>query len=130
MNKLNLMVTRAAHGVDPFEKFAMNSLDKPVATRITECFLAGSTAVLVSSIPDSLPPEWCAGHEKRAARGAELGEAWPTHFDADGLRAELMALGLSEGEDLGPPQIAAHYFPNRAITLPDKGGHILRATTV
>jgi hypothetical protein len=130
MNKLNLMVTRAAHGVDPFEKFAASCLNKPAATRSVECFLAGSTAVLVSSIPDSLPPEWRAGHEKRAARGTELGEAWLAHFDADGLRAKLMALGYSEVEDLGPSQIAARYFPNRAITLPDKGGHVLRATTI
>jgi methyltransferase (TIGR00027 family) len=83
-----------------------------------------------SDPPDSLPPEWRAGHQKREAHVAELGEAWLTHFEADDLRAKLMALGFSEVEDLGPPQIAARYFPNRAITLPDKGGHILRATTV
>ncbi len=83
-----------------------------------------------SNPPDSLPPEWRAGHKKRAAHVAELGEAWLTHFEADDLRAKLMALGFSEVEDLGPPQIAARYFPNRAITLPDKGGHVLRATTV
>ncbi|HXW13685.1 MAG TPA: hypothetical protein VEN79_04170 [Terriglobia bacterium] len=77
-----------------------------------------------------MPPAWRAGHEKRAARVAELGEAWLTHFEADDLRAKLMALGFCEVEDLGPPQIAARYFPHRAIILPDKGGHILRATTI
>jgi hypothetical protein len=58
-----------------------------------------------------------------------LGEAWLSYFEADVLRAKLMALGFSEVEDLGPPQIAARYFPNRVATLPDRGGHILRATT-
>lgn len=83
-----------------------------------------------SDPPASLPAEWRAQHEKRAAHVAELGEAWRSYFDADELRAKLMALGFSEIEDLGPPQIAARYFPNRAATLPDKGGHILRATTI
>ena len=83
-----------------------------------------------SDPPDSLPPEGRAGHEKRAAHVAELGETWLTYFEADDLRAKLMALGFSEIEDLCPPQIAARFFPNRRIILPDKGGHILRATTV
>ena len=46
------------------------------------------------------------------------------------LRAKLLALGFTEVEDLGPREIAARYFPNRAVTLPDKGGHILRAATI
>jgi hypothetical protein len=53
-----------------------------------------------------------------------------SYFEADELHAKLMALGFSEIEDLGPPRIAARYFPHRAMTLPDKGGHILRATTI
>jgi methyltransferase (TIGR00027 family) len=82
-----------------------------------------------SDPPASLPPEARHHHERRATRVAELGEAFLNYFDADELRAKLMALGFSEVEDLGPPQIAARYFPNRVSTLPDKGGHILRATT-
>jgi O-methyltransferase involved in polyketide biosynthesis len=71
-----------------------------------------------------------SSHETRAAQVAELGEAWLTFFDADELRAKLMAIGFTDVEDLGPPQIAARYFPNRAIHLPDKGGHVLRAATI
>ena len=41
-----------------------------------------------------------------------------------------MALGFREVEDLGPPQIAARYFPGRAASMPGKGGHVLRASTV
>jgi methyltransferase (TIGR00027 family) len=83
-----------------------------------------------SDPPASLSEEMRLSHEKRAAHVAELGEAWVNYFAADELRAKLMALGFSEVEDLGPPQIAARYFPNRVSTLPDKGGHILRATTI
>ena len=83
-----------------------------------------------SDPPGSLPLEWRTGHEKRAAHVAELGEAWLSYFEADELRAKLLKLGFSEVEDLGPPQIAARFFPNRGISLPDKGGHILRATTI
>jgi methyltransferase (TIGR00027 family) len=79
--------------------------------------------------PASLPAEGRARHERSAARVAKVGEAWLSYFEADELRGKLMALGFSEVEDLCPPQIAARYFPNRALSLPDKGGHILRGTT-
>jgi methyltransferase (TIGR00027 family) len=102
-----------------------------------------STLTLIASLPNgahvvfdysdppaSLPAEWRTGHEKSAARVAKVGEAWLSYFEADTLRTKLMALGFTEVEDLGPPQIAARYFPKRATSLPDKGGHILRATTI
>jgi len=82
-----------------------------------------------SDPPASLSAEKRTSHERRAKHVAELGEAWLNYFEAHELRAKLLALGFSEIEDLGPPQIAARYFPNRVSTLPDKGGHILRATT-
>src|SRR5208282_2875236 len=83
-----------------------------------------------SDPPASLPAEGRASHERSAARVAKVGEAWLSYFAADELRAKLMDLGFAEVEDLGPPQIAARYFPNRVHSLPDKGGHILRATTI
>lgn len=83
-----------------------------------------------SDPPDSLSEQMRISHDRRAAHLASLGEAWVNYFDPDELRAGLMALGFSEVEDLGPSQIAARYFPGRASTLPDKGGHILHATTI
>jgi len=83
-----------------------------------------------SDPPARLPVEDRINHERRAIRVAELGEAWRSYFEADELRGKLIALGFSEVEDLGPPQIAARYFPNRVSRLPDKGGHIVRATTI
>jgi len=101
----------------------------------TLCFIAslpqGAHVVFdYSDPPASLSEEMRVWHEKRAARVGELGEAWVSYFEANALRAKLVALGFSEVEDLGPPQIAARYFPSRASTVPNKGGHILRATTM
>jgi methyltransferase (TIGR00027 family) len=81
-----------------------------------------------SNPPESLTAEARANHAIRAARVAELGEAWLTHFETEDLRAKLIGLGFNEIEDLGPPQIAAGYFPNSSKSFPKKGGHILRAT--
>ena len=83
-----------------------------------------------SNPPGSLSGGARVSHEMRATHVAQFGEPWLNYFEADELRANLMALGFCEVEDLGPSQIAVRYFPNRLNTLPDKGGHILRATTI
>jgi len=81
-----------------------------------------------SNPPESLTAEARANYNIRAARVAELGEAWLTHFETEDLRAKLSELGFDEIEDLGPPKIAARYFPGSTKAFPEKGGHILRAT--
>jgi len=80
--------------------------------------------------PDSLSPEMRVFHDRGAARVAELGEAWRTWFEPDQLRARLMGLGFTEVVDLGPPQFAARYFPHRAASVSDRGGHIVHAAKV
>ena len=87
-----------------------------------------------SDPPESLTPEMRAFHDQRAARVAELGEpwlykTWMNYFESYKLRDKLMNFGFSIVDDLGPPQIAARYFPNRAASAPEKGGHIRRAST-
>jgi methyltransferase (TIGR00027 family) len=77
--------------------------------------------------PASLSLEMRTRHESRARRVADLGEAWVTYFEPECLHTKLAALGFSEIEDLGPAQIASRYFPGRAGSLPDKGGHVIRA---
>jgi methyltransferase (TIGR00027 family) len=104
------------------------------ATWSTLRFIAGlpaGTHVIFdySDPPESLTPEARAVHDERAERVAALGEAWKNYFEAATLHPRLADLGFKEIEDLGPPEIAARYFPNRAASLPDKGGHLLRATT-
>jgi methyltransferase (TIGR00027 family) len=82
-----------------------------------------------SDPPALLPAERQASRERHARRLACLGEPWVTYFEPETLHAKLAALGFAEIEDLGPAQIASRYFPGRARSLPDKGGHVIRATT-
>jgi methyltransferase (TIGR00027 family) len=83
-----------------------------------------------SDPPASFGPRLRAYHDARAARVAELGESWISFFEPAELRTKLHGLGFVEVEDLGPPQIAARFFPDRAAKVPEAGGHILRASTV
>ena len=78
--------------------------------------------------PSHLPAELRASHDRRAAHVAELGEPWINYMEPAELHAKLRAIGFAEVEDLGPPQIAMRYSPNRAAPTPDRGGHILRAS--
>jgi len=80
-----------------------------------------------SDPPGTLGAEARAYHDRHAMRVESLGEAWVTYFEADAVRARLVALGFTEVEDLGPAQIAARYFPNRGREPRERGGHILRA---
>ncbi len=82
-----------------------------------------------SDPPDSLAPEMREIHEQRAARVAELGEPWINYLDSTQLHRSLKDLGFRDIEDLGPRQIAECWFPHRADSMPEKGGHILRAST-
>jgi methyltransferase (TIGR00027 family) len=80
--------------------------------------------------PDTFSPEMRAAHDRRAARVAEYGEPFRSYFDSDQLRARLEKLGFKSIDDLGPRQIAARYFPERAGSAPATGGHLLHAATV
>ena len=71
-----------------------------------------------------------AAHERLAARVASVGEAFRSHFETDVLHARLIALGFREVEDLGPAAIRERYFANRGSPMSDRGGHVVRATTV
>ncbi len=83
-----------------------------------------------SDPPASFGPELRAYHDAREARVAELGESWISFFEPAQLHAKLNGLGFVEVEDLGPPQIAARFSPDRAANIPEAGGHILRASTM
>ena len=95
--------------------------------------LAGGAHVVFdySNPPASGPnqDEHAAVGRALAARVASLGEAFRSHFETDALHAKLTALGFREIEDLGPALIRERYFI-RDRSLPDRGGHIVRATTV
>jgi methyltransferase (TIGR00027 family) len=104
------------------------------AIRSTLRFIAslpnGSHVVFdYSDPPHTLTPEQRAYHDRRAARVESIGESWVTYFEADHLRQELLAIGFTEVVDLGPQKIAARYIPELIGKRPDRGGHILRAST-
>jgi methyltransferase (TIGR00027 family) len=65
-----------------------------------------------------------------AARVAAAGEELKSAFETDALHARLRALGFDEIEDLGPAQIAARFFPQHAVPAAERGGHIIRASTL
>ncbi|HXY26075.1 MAG TPA: SAM-dependent methyltransferase [Candidatus Acidoferrum sp.] len=82
-----------------------------------------------SDPPEALSPEMRNIHDKYAERVGSVGEAWVSHFEPVKLHAELATMGFCEIEDLGPPQIAARYFPGRISAPRDRGGHIIYAAT-
>lgn len=77
--------------------------------------------------PTSLDSDLRASHDERAARVAAIGEPWVSYFEEETLHTELMRIGFTEIEDLGPREIAERYFPDRAAPAREKGGHIIRA---
>ncbi|HKN75974.1 MAG TPA: SAM-dependent methyltransferase [Candidatus Acidoferrum sp.] len=82
-----------------------------------------------SDPPHTLSAEARAYHDRRAARVESIGESWVSYFEAEKLKEKLLSLGFTEIEDLGPAHIAARYIPNLPTPRPERGGHILRATT-
>jgi methyltransferase (TIGR00027 family) len=80
--------------------------------------------------PDSLSLEDRLEHDLRAERVESLGEKWISYFEPGLLHAKLFALGFSEIEDLGPPEILSRYFPKSAIARRARGGHVLRAAKI
>jgi len=83
-----------------------------------------------SDPPDTLSPEARKVHDQGAERVESMGEPWVCHFEAHGLHTRLKELGFSEIEDLAPPQISERYFPVRLTRPPERGGHIVRASTI
>ena len=84
-----------------------------------------------SNPPDSIVGvERRAFHEALATRVAAAGETFKSYFGSEALVVRLADLGFRDIEDLGPPEIAARYFPNHAGGPSGGGGaHIIRAAT-
>jgi methyltransferase (TIGR00027 family) len=88
----------------------------------------GATIVFdYSNPPESLDGAVRIAVKAFAARVAELGEPFRSHFHTGELVEKLEALGF-EVEDLGAEQIREHFFPQ--FDVRPEGAHIMRATTV
>jgi methyltransferase (TIGR00027 family) len=70
-----------------------------------------------------------AARRRLARRVASLGEELRSEFESRELHSRLGALGFRSLEDLGPPAIAERYFPEAVARMPERGGHIIRAST-
>lgn len=82
----------------------------------------GSEIVFDFSLPDdALAETERVSRAQRAARVAELGEPWISHFDPAALAGELKALGFSEAEHFGVNEANQRYFSNRADHLRWRG---------
>jgi methyltransferase (TIGR00027 family) len=91
----------------------------------------GAHVVFDYSNPSQALPEVERGaHDQLAAQVADLGESFRTHFETEVLHARLREVGFREIEDLGPMGIVARFLPGRTRAGPDRGGHIVRASTV
>ncbi|GIM95590.1 class I SAM-dependent methyltransferase [Paractinoplanes toevensis] len=77
--------------------------------------------------PERMSPERRAQLEARAERVARIGEPWLTYFEPAEIAGELTGLGFTEIEDLGPAQLAAHFFGRSDVPADTPGGHLLRA---
>ena len=75
-----------------------------------------------SNPPDSLGGEMRALDDTLSARVAQIGEAWVSYFESDTLHGKLLEFGFREIEDLGPAEIRARYFPQRAGAARRKAG--------
>jgi methyltransferase (TIGR00027 family) len=80
-----------------------------------------------SNPPDRLTPETRAAHEQRAAHVAALGESFCCYFETPALHDGLKAIGFDIIQDRGPREIIVRYFPERAVSAAEHGGHILSA---
>jgi hypothetical protein len=69
-------------------------------------------------------------HEIVAARAAAAGEPLRTSFVTPALHEKLRALGFHAIEDLGPDEIGARFFPERAAPSRENGGHFVLAGTL
>ena len=71
-----------------------------------------------------------AAHNRRASRLAKIGEPFVTHFETKKLHNKLTAMGYVYIKDLGPPQIAKHFYPDSKSSVSKNGGHVLHASTI
>ena len=83
---------------------------------------AGSTIVFDYALsPSLLSPKAREAFEKLAHHVARAGEPFQTFFDPSGLSSDLMSMGFSQIEDVGPDEINARYFQGRTDDLRVRG---------
>jgi len=83
---------------------------------------AGSAIVFDYAVsPSLLSPKAREAFEKLALRVARAGEPFQTFFDPSVLSSDLMSMGFSQIQDMGPDEINARYFQGRTDDLRVRG---------
>jgi methyltransferase (TIGR00027 family) len=83
-----------------------------------------------SDPPQTLSAEDREAHDRRAARVAGIGEAWVNYLESTTFPDELKQAGFVEVEDLKPSELVQRFFPNHTGPRRERGGHVLRASTL
>src|SRR5512139_1234053 len=79
--------------------------------------------------PTLLSPQQQSVLDAIVNRAAMAGAPWITFFEPSSLKADLLALGFTQVEGMGPEQINARYFAGRKDKLRVGGfGHFMKAT--
>ncbi|HZZ18871.1 MAG TPA: SAM-dependent methyltransferase [Opitutaceae bacterium] len=76
------------------------------------------------------PDPYAAAREELARRVALIGEELKTQFETGELHARLSLIGFREIDDIGPRQMRERYIPNRPGEPAERGGHVVRASTL
>jgi len=76
---------------------------------------------------ENYPPERRDEVAALAARTAEVGEPWLSHFNPDEIDRELREFGFGDIEDLGISELAVRYLGDRARGPSGPGPHMIRA---
>lgn len=93
--------------------------------------ITGSEVVFDYSEPlENYPPEQRDEIAALAARTAEVGEPWLSHFNPDEIDCELRGFGFADIEDLGISELALRYLGAPAgIPKSGPGPHMIRAAS-
>jgi hypothetical protein len=81
-------------------------------------------------IGPSDPAEYTAARATFAARVAAVGETLRSAYETAALHDQLRAMGFRTIEDLGPQAIRERYFPGAPPAGSDRGGHVIRASSL
>jgi methyltransferase (TIGR00027 family) len=76
------------------------------------------------------PAEYTAARAALAARVAAVGESLRSEYETTAVHDELRGMGFKTIEDLGPLEIRERYFPGAPPAGSNRGGHVLRASTL
>jgi len=101
-----------------------------ITLRTIAGFPSGSHVVLdYADPPETLDAKTRAYHDRRSTLVEALREPWKSYFEPAELHVELRHSGFTKIEDLGLREIRARFFPQVTTAAPERGGHVLHATS-